>query len=71
MNAIRELKAPTGIAELRSFFGLCNVLRRRVSTFTRPGVLLIAKPRKDRPITFELLKENDLKFMNMQTNVLI
>lgn len=50
--AVRELKHPTAQTELRSFLGVWKVFRRFGPNFSRVGVLLNKKLRKDQSTSF-------------------
>lgn len=56
---MKGLKRPTNIRELRSFFGLCNVLRRFVETFAKISTPLNKKLQKYQPFTFGARNDED------------
>lgn len=63
-DAIKGLKQPTIITELRYFLGLYNFFRRFVPYFAHIAVPLIQKLKKDLPKLFGPLSMDELKAMH-------
>ena len=58
-KAVEGFPEPRTITDVRSFLGLCNVLRRFVKDFGRIAAPLNAMLKKDRPTTFDDITDNE------------
>lgn len=61
-DAVKRLKAPWNVTKLKSFLGLCIVLRRLVPNLATLSSPLNEKVRKDQPFNFEV-NEKELEAM--------
>lgn len=67
---ICRLGAPANLREVCLFFGLYDVFRSFVPSFARLAASLSKELRKDQPLMFELLYEEDLLSMQLVKNTL-
>lgn len=68
-DKIRELKAPTSLKKLSSFFGLRNNLRRFVPNLTRLAVSLSKRLQKDEELKFWSFIVKETRALNVLKNV--